>query len=40
LMRRQFFEFCRQNMKFFGFHRSTYLIDWYGDSIDHYLTVT
>ena len=40
LMRRQFFKFCRQNMKFFGFHRSTYPIDWYDDSIDHYLTVT
>ena len=40
LMRRQFLKLCRQGMKFFGFHHSTYLIDWYGDSIDHYLTVT
>jgi len=40
LMRHQFIEFCRQNMKFFGFDRSTYLVDWYENSIDHYLTVT
>ena len=40
LMRRQFFKFCRHHLEFFGFHRSTYLVDWYGDSIDLYLTVT
>ena len=40
LMRRQFFKFCRHHLECFSFHRSTYLIDCYGDSIDHYLTVT
>jgi hypothetical protein len=40
LMRRQFFKFCRQYLEFFDFHHSTYLVDWYDDSIDLYLTVT
>lgn len=40
LMRCQFLKFCRQNMEFFSFHRSTYLTDWYNDSIASCLTVT
>ena len=40
LMRRQFLKLGRQYLELLGCHRDTYLIDWYGNSIGHYLTVT
>ncbi|MBF8270513.1 MAG: hypothetical protein HW386_2222, partial [Gammaproteobacteria bacterium] len=40
LVRRQFLKFFCQYLKFFGSHRCTYLTDFYGASIGHYLKVT
>ena len=40
LVGRQPIQFFGQRLKFFRFHRKTYLTDYYRYSIDHYLTVT
>jgi hypothetical protein len=40
LVRRQFLKFVGQRLKLLGFHRRSYLIDFYKYSIGHYLTVT
>ena len=40
LVWRQFLKFLRQHLEFFGSHRRTYLTDSYGNSRNHYLTVT
>ncbi len=40
LVWRQFLEVFRQRLEFFGSHHRSYLTDSYGNSVDHYLTVT